>query len=135
VSFFNANDPRALCASSISTRGRNAQNGCRRHGVRRHFDKLTRLSKPSWTKSARRVWSVGPGPHDGLFALFTMQPNKWATEKDRERFAQVIGRPMLALEKPGGTIHYAGAILDILSHTVEGRRSANRLTRRGWRPD
>ncbi len=68
------------------------------------------------------VWSKAPC--DGLFALFTMEAKAAATAGDRERFAAVLGRPMLVLERPGQPpLHDAGEILGILSGTVPGRPS------------
>ncbi|MBP6965487.1 MAG: DEAD/DEAH box helicase family protein [Armatimonadetes bacterium] len=68
------------------------------------------------------VW--GNAPKDGLFALFTMEATEKASEADRAKFAQVIGRPVLVLEQTGLPVcHDAGEILDILSKTVEGESS------------
>ncbi len=53
-----------------------------------------------------------------------MEPTAAASERDREQFAQVIGRPVLALETSGTTLD-AGAILGILAGTKEGEHSAN----------
>jgi len=70
------------------------------------------------------VW--GKAPHDGLFALFTMEPTDAATEADKQKFAQTIGRPVMALEQAGGPVLLeAGAALNILSHTTAGEHSAN----------
>ena len=69
------------------------------------------------------VW--GSAPDDGLFALFTMEATASASDRDKEQFAQVIGRPVLALQRSAtGTTLDAGAILGILAGTKEGERSA-----------
>ena len=70
------------------------------------------------------VWGVAP--RDGLFALFEMEATAAATQADRERYAQIIGRPVLALEKAGlPAMHDAGAILEILAGTKPGDHSAS----------
>ncbi|HOF89921.1 MAG TPA: C-terminal helicase domain-containing protein [Armatimonadota bacterium] len=69
------------------------------------------------------VW--GSAPRDGLFALFVMEATPAASATDHERFAQIIGRPVLALEGEGGAVlHDAGAILQLLAGTKVGERSA-----------
>ena len=68
------------------------------------------------------VWDRAP--FDGLFALFTVQATDRASDADKARFEQVIGRPVLALERTGGGSSFdAGEILELLSGTVEGERS------------
>ncbi|HET6387578.1 MAG TPA: DEAD/DEAH box helicase, partial [Armatimonadota bacterium] len=62
------------------------------------------------------VWAAAP--FDGLFALYTMEASADATERDREKFAAVIDRPVLALDRPGQPpLFNAGEILQILSGT------------------
>ncbi len=69
------------------------------------------------------VW--GKAPEDGLFALFEMEATPAATATDQERYAQIIGRPVLALERADMTItHDAGAILKILARTMADDHSA-----------
>lgn len=64
------------------------------------------------------VWSGAP--QDGLFALFTMQAKPSATAADRERFAAILGRPVLVLEQEAGhaPLSDAGEILTLLSRTM-----------------
>ena len=63
------------------------------------------------------VWSNAP--QDGLFALFTMEPKPSASAADRERFAAVIGKPVLILEQPGKEpLADAGTILTLLAQTI-----------------
>ena len=48
-----------------------------------------------------------------------MEPTKKATDADKERFAAVIGQPVLILEQPGKyPLSDAGTILGILSQTT-----------------
>ena len=69
------------------------------------------------------VW--GAAPHDGLFALFIMEATSHASDIDRERFAQIIGRPLLALRLSGQPALFdAGAILKLLADTRIGEHSA-----------
>jgi hypothetical protein len=69
------------------------------------------------------VW--GKAPEDGLFALFEMEATPAAIDTDRERYAQIIGRPVLVLERSGvGITHDAGTILKILAGTKAGDHSA-----------
>lgn len=68
------------------------------------------------------VWEGAP--QSGLFALFTMEPTDKATDADKAKFEQIIGRPVFALEQVGYPImHDAGTILGLLSKTVEGEHS------------
>jgi hypothetical protein len=70
------------------------------------------------------VWDRAPV--DGLFAFFTLEPTLAAGEEDRKRFAQVIGRPVLAMAQTDrGTTTDAGAILNMLAGTAKGEHSAN----------
>jgi len=70
------------------------------------------------------VW--GKAPEDGLFALFEMEATPAATDTDRERYAQIIGRPVLVMERSGAVItHDAGAILKMLSGVQVGDHSAS----------
>ncbi len=63
------------------------------------------------------VWQGAP--QDGLFALFTMEPTRKATEADRERFAAILGQPVLMLEQTGRPpLTDAGAILGLLRGTT-----------------
>ena len=83
---------------------------------------------PPDEKTQRILDAVPPGafgvwrnaPQNGLFALFTMEPKPSATEADREKFASVIGRPVLMLERPGGLppLSDAGEILALLAQTI-----------------
>ena len=69
------------------------------------------------------VW--GGAPRDGVFALFTMEPTARATDTDRERFASVLGQPVLVLDQfDRAPITDPASILDILSATVPGVPSA-----------
>ena len=82
-----------------------------------HFtepDEKTRAILDALPPGAFGVW--GKAPEDGLFALFEMETTKAATDNDRERYAQIIGRPVLVLERPGRAInHDAGTILQMLA--------------------
>ena len=70
------------------------------------------------------VW--GKAPVDSLFALFEMEATPAATTTDRERYAQIIGRPVLVMEHSGtATLHDAGAILKILAGTKAGEHSTS----------
>ena len=63
------------------------------------------------------VWN--DAPHNGLFALFTMEPKPSATATDRERYAAVIGKPVLILEREGkAPLIDAGEILTLLALTT-----------------
>lgn len=70
------------------------------------------------------VW--GKAPEDGLFALFAMEATASATDADQARYAQIIGRPVLVLERAGmaATLD-TGAILKILANTKPGEHSAS----------
>lgn len=91
----------------------------------RHFDKPdTELAAvmERIPLGAFGVWEKAP--QNGLFALFTMQPTDKATDADKRKYEQVIGRPVFALEQAGYPIsHDAGAILNMLSKTAEGEHS------------
>jgi superfamily II DNA or RNA helicase/HKD family nuclease len=68
------------------------------------------------------VWGSGPEP--GLFALFTMEPTANASENDEDKFAAVIGKPVLAFaSRKGGILCDAGAILNMLRNTRPGEKS------------
>ncbi|MBI2298659.1 MAG: DEAD/DEAH box helicase family protein [Armatimonadetes bacterium] len=67
------------------------------------------------------VWSGAP--RDGLFAVFVMRASQ-ATDADRERFAGLLDRPVLALEQPGRPpLDDAGAILKLLAGIPPDARS------------
>lgn len=92
-----------------------------------------RLSvEPPDERTQRLLQAIPPGafgvwnhaPQDGLFALFTMEPTAKATTADRERFAAVIGRPVLLLERPNREpLTDAGEILSLLAQTRPGTPS------------
>jgi superfamily II DNA or RNA helicase len=95
------------------------------------YVRLTTVEPPD-EKTQRLLKAIPPGafgvwkgaPENGLFALFTMESTKRATESDRVRFASVLGRPVLALAMQGGrTVFDAGKILTILSKTTPGEES------------
>jgi hypothetical protein len=68
------------------------------------------------------VW--GKASQDGLFALFEMEATAAASDIDQERFSQIIGRPVLALEQTGyAPIYDAGTILKILADIKLGEHS------------
>ena len=68
------------------------------------------------------VWKNAP--HDGLFALFVLEAAKEASDADRARFGTELGRPVLALERPGlPPLLNAGEIFDLLRGTVKGQVS------------
>lgn len=67
------------------------------------------------------VWENAP--FNGLFALFTMKAADHATEADREKFAGVLGRPVLALLKEQEERTDAADILQILRRTRRGEPS------------
>ena len=80
-------------------------------------DKRTQAILDATPPGAFGVWKNAP--QDGLFALFTMEAKKEASEADRERFAALLGRPVLILEQPGHPpLTDAGQILALLSGTV-----------------
>ena len=68
------------------------------------------------------VWDTAP--LDGLFALFTLQATRKATEGDKQRYQALLGRPLLALERLGQPALFdAGPILELLAGTQPGRHS------------
>lgn len=75
------------------------------------------------------VWDQAP--QNGLFALFTMQPKmdsigrELISEQDREQFKAVIGMPVLCMHAGGTTSLDAPHILEFLSNTKPGERSAD----------
>jgi len=126
VSFFKSTDP----AGNLKEFNSQYEGGMHSKDVAAtqyaaHFDKpdpelLAVLDKIPL--GAFGVWENAP--ENGLFALFTMQPTDSATDADKTKYAQVIGRPVFAMEQAGYPIsHDAGAILTILSKTVVGERS------------
>lgn len=122
VSFFKSDDPAG------NLKEFNAQYEGEISKTDQALTEYARLSvEPPDEKTQRLLDAVPPGafgvwnhaPQDGLFALFTMEIKPSAPAADRERFAAVLGRPVLALEQPGGTVgHDAGEILSLLSGTV-----------------
>ncbi len=68
------------------------------------------------------VWSGAP--FDGLFALFSLRAGSDATAADRERFASLLERPVLIMERSGGSrLQDAGAILKDLAAIPPDTRS------------
>jgi len=68
------------------------------------------------------VWKNAP--HDGLFALFTLEATGKATDADKAKFQNELGHPLLALERPGlPPLMQAGEIFDLLRGTVKGQAS------------
>jgi hypothetical protein len=73
-------------------------------------------------RGAFGVWRNAP--HDGLFALFTMQPTDKATANDMERFSAVVGKAQLVLEQPGRSpLIDPAEILCVLAGTTPGEPS------------
>ena len=122
VSFFKSDDPAGNLKEFNSnyegeiTQTDQALNAYARLAVEPP-DEKTRSILAAIPPGAFGVWSNAP--QDGLFALFTMEPRPSATAADRERFAAVIGKPVLILEQPGKEpLADAGAILTLLARTV-----------------
>jgi superfamily II DNA or RNA helicase/HKD family nuclease len=69
------------------------------------------------------VWDYAPV--EGLFALFEMRGTDSLTNTDADRFRSIIGRPVLVLKSGGRILHDAGDILELLSGTVKGQKSAD----------
>ena len=101
-------------------------------------DALNRYAKltvdPPDEKTQRILDALPPGafsvwddaPVDGLFVLFVMEPKPSASPADVERFAAIIGRPVLMLDNEGGRpVSDPGEILEILAQTVKGEQSGN----------
>lgn len=119
VSFFKSSDPAG------NLKEFNSQYEGEISATDRALTEYVRLSvEPPDAKTQAILDAIPPGafgvwkgaPQDGLFALFTMEPKPSAPEADRERFAAVLGRPVLLLERPGKPpLADAGAILGILS--------------------
>jgi superfamily II DNA or RNA helicase/HKD family nuclease len=63
--------------------------------------------------------------NQGLFALFEMRGTDSLTPGDADRFRSIIGRPVLAMKSGTRVLTDAGDILEILSGTVKGEKSAN----------
>ena len=122
VSFFKSTDP------SGNLKEFNSKYDGEITATDRALTDYVRLSvEPPSAKTQAILDAIPPGafgvwkgaPQDGLFALFTMEPTKKASDADRERFAAVIGQPVLILEQPGKyPLSDAGAILGILSQTT-----------------
>jgi superfamily II DNA or RNA helicase len=122
VSFFKSDDPAGNLKEFNSTyEGEITQTD-------QALNEYARLSvEPPDEKTQRILAAIPPGafgvwanaPQDGLFALFTMEPKPSATAADRERFAAVIGKPVLILERPGKEpLSDAGTILTLLAKTI-----------------
>ena len=85
-------------------------------------DEKTRYLLDQIPPGAFGVWQNAP--QNGLFALFTMEPTPKATQADREKFAALLGRPLLLLEQPGKEpLADAGEILTLLAKTTPGTPS------------
>lgn len=70
------------------------------------------------------VWKGAP--EAGVFALFTLEPTRKATEADKEKFAALLGYPVLGLAYASGRTSFdAGRILEVLSGTTPGEHSGN----------
>ena len=69
------------------------------------------------------VWDKAPV--DGFFALFEMVAKGGLSEADAEHFGSILGRPMLALLSGERVSLDAADILEKLSVTVKGVKSAN----------
>ena len=70
------------------------------------------------------VWKGAP--EAGVFALFTLEPTRKATEADKEKFAALLGYPILGMIYSSGiTTFDSGKILEILSGTTPGEHSSN----------
>ena len=67
------------------------------------------------------VWDTAG--FDGLFALFTMEATEKVTDADREKYAGVVGQPVLAIAKDPAPEFDAGGVLRVLGGTVEGEPS------------
>lgn len=127
VSFFKSSDPagnlkefNATYEGEI-TKTDQALNAYARLSVEPPDEKTRRLLEII-PPGAFGVWKNAP--EDGLFALFTMEPKPSATTADRERFAAVIGRPVLILERAGQEpMTDAGEILTMLGQTSKGAPS------------
>ena len=73
-------------------------------------------------------------PQNGLFALFTMEPTPKATQADREKFAALLGRPLLLLEQPGKEpLADAGEILTCWQRPRRERPPAHPPKNLNWR--
>lgn len=125
--FFKANDP----AGTLKEFNRLYEGGMTGTDVAatkytEHFaepDAKTQAILDALPPGAFGVW--GKASVDGLFALFEMEATPAATDTDRQRYAQIIGRPVLALEQSGRAVtHDAGAILKVLAGTKIGEHSA-----------
>lgn len=128
VSFFKSDDPAGNLKEFNSayegeiTATDQALNAYARLAVEPPDEKTRRLLE-AIPPGAFGVW--GNAPQAGLFALFTMEPTPKATAADRERFAAVVGRPVLILEQPGKLpLTDAGAILTLLAATTPDAPSA-----------
>ena len=124
VSFFKSDDPagnlkefNAFCEGDVPDLEL-ALNAYARLAVEPPDEKTKHLLDQI-PRGAFGVWHNAP--QDGLFVLFTMEPKKEATQADRERFAAVLGRPVLVLEQSGvETLTNASEILKLLSQTMPG---------------
>jgi len=68
------------------------------------------------------VWSTAP--KSGVFACYVMTAKEEATIEDRQRFKDIIGRPVLGIYWRDGQINLdAPSVLKILSDTVIGEAS------------
>ena len=127
VSFFKDDDPagnlkefNATVEGGVS-KADEARNAYERLGVDPP-DAKTRATLDQLPPGAFGVWQGAP--RDGLFALFLMQPKPEATALDRERYAAILGRPILILDQPGSPpLTDAGEILVLLKGTVPGAKS------------
>lgn len=127
ASFFKSTDPAGnlkefnkICEGDVSVTDRalNAFAGLLAHPP----DARTEAVLDALPAGAFGVWSCAP--FDGLFALFTLEARPTAPESDRQTFASLIGKPILAMERDGEPITFdAGRILAALSATTSGQAS------------
>ncbi|HLJ54666.1 MAG TPA: C-terminal helicase domain-containing protein, partial [Chthonomonadaceae bacterium] len=130
MSFFKEDDPAGnlkefnATVEGSTTRADEARNSYARLGVEPP-DAKTRDILAQLPPGAFGVWCNAP--LNGLFALFQMAPKPEATAADKSRFAAVIGRPVLILDRGDGTpaVHDAGEILVTLGQTVPGAKSGD----------
>ena len=70
------------------------------------------------------VWRGAP--EEGVFALFTLEATKKATEETRTKFTALLGYPILGMiYKSGRTSFDSGKLLELLKATIPGEHSGN----------
>ncbi len=124
VSFFRANDE----AGTLREFNKLVEGESSSHD--RALAEYVRAARLSESEIAKAM-GVPPGgfgvwkgaPCDGLFGLFTIEAKESATPLDLSKFAPLLGRPVLALEREGETGFEASEILELLGRTKPGAAS------------